>query len=199
MSNLFAERLRQHLRLAVLLYLQNRPETDERRLAILRILSQAPAYTANASIIQDFLVDMGMNPSRDMVRTDLAWLDEQKLVSLNIDQGVYGAVASSRGIEAAEGKISIPGISKPADLNAIKESLLKISLSPSDLDLLNELMWLTDKALLTQCVFGHALSITNTGRDVAQGKVQIEGIKKPSADTLMRTAAQSIKGSFGER
>jgi len=199
MSNLFAQRLQQHLRLAVLLYLQNRPEADDRRLAILRILSQAPAYTANASIIQDFLLDMGMNPSRDTVRTDLAWLDEQSLVVLQGDLGVYGAIASSRGIEVADGKVTVPGIAAPADLDAIRTSLLKISLSPSDQDLLNELMWLTDKNLLTQCVFGKALAITNAGRDVAQGKVQIEGIKKPSADTLMRTAAQGIKGSFGAK
>lgn len=199
MSTSFAERLRQHLRLSILIYLHQRPVVDNRRLAILRILAQAPAYAAPASVIQDFLNDMGINASRDMVQADLAWLDEQNLVNLQIDQGVYGAFAYSRGIEAAEGKVSIPGITKPADLNAIKESLFKISLSPSDQDLLNELMWLTDKNLLTQCVFGHALSITSAGRDVAQGKVQIEGIKKPSADTLMRTAVQSIKGSFGDR
>jgi hypothetical protein len=196
MSDFFFKRLQQHLRLAVLLHLHNRPEVEDRRLAILRILTQAPAYTANASLIQDFLSDMGMNPSRDVVRSDLAWLDEQGLARMNMAQGVHGAQASSRGLEVAEGKVQVPGIALPADWEGIKESLLKISLSPSDDDFLNEMMWLADQALLNTCVFGSAYIITSKGRDVAQGRLQIDGIKRPSADTLMRTAAQSIKGSF---
>jgi len=196
MTEFLKKRLQQHLRLAILLYLSDRPAEATRRFAILRILSQAPAYTANASIIEDCLMDMGQSVLRDQIHGDFTWLHEQGLVHLSTSDCVYGVQMMKRGLEIAEGKASYPGLISLSDTAGVKENLAKISLVPSDNELLEELLWLVAQNLISTCLLNDAFIVTEAGRDVAQGRKIVDGIKKPSPDTIMRTAAAMIKGAL---
>lgn len=51
------------------------------RLAILRMLEDAPRYTSNVSIMTDLLPRFGISYSRDQVVTELAWLSEQGMLT----------------------------------------------------------------------------------------------------------------------
>jgi len=44
------------------------------RITLLRLLSEDPNYTMNDSILTDLTENYGFTPSRDRVRTELAWL-----------------------------------------------------------------------------------------------------------------------------
>lgn len=92
---------------------------EDRRLVLLRLLEQIPGYTANASVLQSGIARIGHHVSRDQVRTDLAWLEEQGLVSLEHlaqlgTSGVTVATLSERGADAARGRAAVPGVKRPA-------------------------------------------------------------------------------------
>ena len=54
---------------------------EDRRLVILRSLNEMAGYEANESIINQCLEQYAHNVSRDVVRSELAWLEEQQLVA----------------------------------------------------------------------------------------------------------------------
>ena len=89
--------------------------TEDRRLVILRLLSESPNYSANGSIIHTALGQFGHNVSRDQVRTDLAWLKEQELVGVEVvgDQ-LHVATLTQRGLDVAQGRATVPGIKRPS-------------------------------------------------------------------------------------
>ncbi|HIE1992208.1 TPA: ArsR family transcriptional regulator, partial [Klebsiella oxytoca] len=49
----------------------------------------------------------------DTVRTHLAWLSEQGLVSLTDVSGCYVAEITGRGDDVASGLATVPGVKKP--------------------------------------------------------------------------------------
>lgn len=83
-----------------------------RRLAILRHLEASPEYIGNASILQSVLVRLGLPLTYDEVITELVWLKEQGMVTLEGDAFVV-ATASRRGVEVAQGLATHPGIQRP--------------------------------------------------------------------------------------
>ncbi|MGY6354880.1 VpaChn25_0724 family phage protein [Citrobacter amalonaticus] len=85
---------------------------SDQRLVILRSLMEYGA-SANESILQTCLQTYGHRVSRDVVRTHLAWLREQGLVSLNDVSGCYVAEIKGRGEDVALGMASCPGVKKP--------------------------------------------------------------------------------------
>ncbi len=87
---------------------------EDRRLVILRLLEQSPGYEANESMIGAVLPDIGHVVSRDQVRTDFAWLKEQGLLMLEELAMVMIAKLTQRGVEAALGIITVPGVKRPA-------------------------------------------------------------------------------------
>lgn len=85
------------------------------RLAILRLLSEAPGYSLNASITADALGSMGLSASRDQVRGEIAWLAEQGLVSgEELAGGLVVATLTERGADVASGRAAVPGVQRPA-------------------------------------------------------------------------------------
>lgn len=84
------------------------------RLALLRVLHEAPGYAANGSILQDAAEMLGLRASRDLVEAQLAWLDEQGLVSLErLPAGVSVATLTARGADVATGRAIVPGVVRP--------------------------------------------------------------------------------------
>ena len=88
----------------------------DRRLVLLRVLLQSPAYTGNEYMLQQMAEQLGHVVSADQIRTDLAWLAEQGLVALETVQGVQIARLLGRGEDVASGRVEVPGVKKPRAL-----------------------------------------------------------------------------------
>lgn len=92
--------------------------TADERLVILRALNEdAGGYSANESIIHAILGEFAHKVSRDRVRTQLNWLQEQGLVTLKDVAGCFVATLTSRGIDVAAGNIVQPGVKRPRPRN----------------------------------------------------------------------------------
>lgn len=87
--------------------------TEDRRLVLLRLLRQVQGYSANSSILQDALEAYGHRVSRDQVHTDLAWLAEQELVTVEEIASVQVAKLTGRGDDVATGVSTVPGVKRP--------------------------------------------------------------------------------------
>lgn len=84
------------------------------RLAILRMLEDAPRYTSNVSIMTDLLPRFGISYSRDQVVTELSWLAEQGMLTTEeLASGFIVATATTRGVEIAQGIAKHPGVQRP--------------------------------------------------------------------------------------
>lgn len=88
--------------------------TEDRRLSILLVLAETPGYRANAFLLRDAVADIyGHAASVDQVKTDIAWLAEQELVTAQAHGDVTMATLTARGADAAAGRASVPGVKRP--------------------------------------------------------------------------------------
>ncbi|EEW12350.1 MULTISPECIES: VpaChn25_0724 family phage protein [Vibrio] len=85
----------------------------DRRLVMLRVLSEMPSYEANDSILDSMLDTYGHKVSRDLVQAELSWLKEQGLVSVRDVFGTQVAKLTQRGLDIAEGQATHPGVKRP--------------------------------------------------------------------------------------
>lgn len=85
----------------------------DRRLVILRLLADSSGYAANEFIVQAILSDLGHEVGGDKLRTELAWLAEQGLLSTAMVGGVQIATLSARGLDVARGRALVPGVKRP--------------------------------------------------------------------------------------
>lgn len=88
-------------------------ETADRRLVLLRGLTDAAQYRANAYLLRRFAEAIGHTASADRIEADLAWLAEQGLVVHEVNQGVTVATATQRGLDVASGATTVPGVARP--------------------------------------------------------------------------------------
>ena len=86
---------------------------EDRRLVILRVLANMPAYRSNSLLLTTLLGKWGHEPSADQVKGDLAWLQEQGLVKVDDAEGVYVATLTTRGADVAAGRSVVPGVKRP--------------------------------------------------------------------------------------
>lgn len=84
--------------------------TEDRRGAIVRFLADQNSFSLNEGVLQDALDRLGHSVSRDVVRTDLSWLEEQGLLRLTELKGLWLAVLTTRGEDAAHGRTRVPGL-----------------------------------------------------------------------------------------
>jgi hypothetical protein len=88
-------------------------QNQHARLSILLAL-QALNYTSNDSIIKDSC-DAFANPmSSDQIRTQLGWLAEQGLVTLERKTSYMIATLTSRGQDVANGRSFVDGVKRPS-------------------------------------------------------------------------------------
>lgn len=90
---------------------------EDRRLVLLRLLSEQPGYRANSSNLHAGLYALGIAGSRDDVTTDLHWLREQSLLHLEElpeVPGLYVATLAARGEDVVRGHAYVPGVSRPS-------------------------------------------------------------------------------------
>jgi len=86
---------------------------EHARIAILRLLEDAPRYTSNVSMMTDLLHRLGIVYTRDQVASEIAWLREQGLVTSEDHAGFIVVTATVRGVEVAQGIVTHPGIQRP--------------------------------------------------------------------------------------
>lgn len=86
---------------------------EDRRLVILQILSRSEE-TANVRVLYSELPDVGHRVGMDELRTELSWLDRQGLIELSGSDVLVVATLTERGLDAAHGRITVPGVRRPA-------------------------------------------------------------------------------------
>ncbi|EEK5000019.1 ArsR family transcriptional regulator [Salmonella enterica] len=86
---------------------------EDWRLVILRILSEMPGYSSNSSVLYSALTQYGHNLSRDQVKTELRWLEEQALVRTETLESVLVVWLTGRGDDVAAGRAVVPGVKRP--------------------------------------------------------------------------------------
>ena len=79
------------------------------RIAVLGLLAQDPGYDINEYILRDLLKQYSHDIGRDKLRTELAWLAEQGLVTLTEFEGVQVAKLTPRGNDVAKGRVIVMG------------------------------------------------------------------------------------------
>lgn len=85
---------------------------EQARLVILRSLTECRGE-ANDSILQSCLDLYGIKISRDEVRTHIAWLEEQDLITTETVAGCIVATINGRGEDVADGRAVVPGVKRP--------------------------------------------------------------------------------------
>lgn len=89
-------------------------QSEHHRISILKLLAQDQGFSLNESIMADGLDIYGHTLSRDQIRTQLTWLAEQNLITLdNVGGQLYVATITSRGLDVAQGKATVPGVKRP--------------------------------------------------------------------------------------
>lgn len=86
---------------------------EDRRLVVLRILLEMPQYSANESIIDHGLDAYGHKVSRDLVKAEMHWLEEQGLITHQDVAGTLVAELTQRGMDVATGQATYPGVKRP--------------------------------------------------------------------------------------
>ncbi|ELJ8641946.1 ArsR family transcriptional regulator [Vibrio cholerae] len=87
--------------------------TEDQRLVILRSLHEIDGMEANESILDLCLETYGHKVSRDSVRTLMAWLQEQGLITIRDVAGCQIASLTGRGEDVATGQARVPGVKRP--------------------------------------------------------------------------------------
>ncbi len=83
------------------------------RLVCLRILADLPGYRSNSSVISNLLDQFGHAVTRDQTKTELRWLEEQGLVSIEDTGSVLVATLKERGQDVAAGRATVDGVARP--------------------------------------------------------------------------------------
>ena len=83
------------------------------RITVLRLLEEQADRTLNESLLLDLTPAFGFTPSRDRLRTELAWLSEQGLVDISETNGLQLATLTVRGEDVALGRCIVPGVKRP--------------------------------------------------------------------------------------
>lgn len=94
----------------------NYPEhfAEHLRIAVLRVLDDAPGCRANSSILASAVHDLGLTTTRDLIKTQLTWLNEQGLVTTAVVGDMLVATLTDRGCDVAAGKAIVPGVRRPS-------------------------------------------------------------------------------------
>lgn len=88
-------------------------EAEDRRLAVLKLLTTAPANTANEYVLRDLLAQFGHNPAVGALRSDFTHLEQEATVVVQKPGGVWVLTLTQLGDDVAGGRTTAPGIKRP--------------------------------------------------------------------------------------
>ena len=86
---------------------------QDMRLSILLVLEQDPGYSQNEHLLRRILGQVGHEMGFDRLRTELAWLEEQGLVTLVKHGDLQVVKLTNRGEDVALGHSTVPGVQRP--------------------------------------------------------------------------------------
>lgn len=84
----------------------------EQRRQILEALEREPDYKANGLELIAWLDDVGMNISVDKLHTELQWLEEQGLITLESARSIKIAKLTQRGLDLAQHRMLSDGVAR---------------------------------------------------------------------------------------
>jgi repressor of nif and glnA expression len=87
--------------------------TEDHRLVILRVLAEMPASRSNSSVLANSLHAWGHAVTRDYVKTQLRWLEEQGLLTVEDMEGALVVTLAERGHDVATGVARVDGVARP--------------------------------------------------------------------------------------
>jgi hypothetical protein len=82
------------------------------RLVMLRSMAE-DGNSLNESMLHTILEMFGHTISRDRVRTEMRWLQEQGLVTIDQVAGILVGRLTGRGADVAQGRCKIDGVKTP--------------------------------------------------------------------------------------
>lgn len=88
-------------------------EAEHRRLAILKCLKEDQDYQINLPLLQSLLKSMGHGVSTSLLKSDVAWLEQQRLVASNQLGSVTVVTLRNDGLDVACGVAYVPGVARP--------------------------------------------------------------------------------------
>jgi len=83
---------------------------QDRRLLILKALASENDYAISDMVLRGLLSEYGHTESSDTIRIDLAWLEEQGLVTIEKVSASTVSTITERGLDVANGAARVPGI-----------------------------------------------------------------------------------------
>lgn len=89
---------------------------EDRRLAILRLLGEAPGKQMNSSLLHTALLHIRIVVERHTMMDDLRFLQGQGLIELeqtSVNADLYGIHLRSRGEDFLAGLFELDGVSRP--------------------------------------------------------------------------------------
>jgi len=86
---------------------------EDRRLLILKALAAENDYSISDMVLRELLSQYGHTESSDTIRVDIAWLEEQGLVTLEKVGMATVATITERGLDVANGAARVPGVRRP--------------------------------------------------------------------------------------
>lgn len=90
-------------------------EREGRRLLILELLIRSEKRSASDRVLSAVLRDMGWETSRDVLRSELLWMQRQGLVTLkHTETEIWSAHLTERGDMCGRGETQEPGVARPA-------------------------------------------------------------------------------------
>ncbi|WP_425230220.1 hypothetical protein [Sphingomonas sp.] len=85
------------------------------RLAVLRALLETPTNMLNDALLATAVGELGLPFTRDQLRTELGWLEEQGLIRLSRpSETLTVAALRERGAEVALGRAHVEGVQRPS-------------------------------------------------------------------------------------
>ena len=88
-------------------------QIEQRKLGILKALSNAPAYTLNDVAFKQVLASHGMRVGTDRLWADVQWLHELSLVYMQTDADFFTATLTRTGVDVQNGLSTVHGVARP--------------------------------------------------------------------------------------
>ena len=85
---------------------------SDMRIVMLRSIKD-DGYSLNESILQSVLEMYGHSVTRDQVRTQMRWLEEQGLLTIEDIAGTLVGQLTGRGVDVADGRARVDGVKRP--------------------------------------------------------------------------------------
>ncbi|NPA72689.1 MAG: hypothetical protein GXO35_07655 [Gammaproteobacteria bacterium] len=87
-------------------------ETLHQRRVIIEVLEKDSDYSHNELILKSALKSLGHNLSTDKLNSELAWLEELSLITVELVGEIRVARLTARGQDVATGAAQVPGIAR---------------------------------------------------------------------------------------